>query len=149
MARCRDRYRSGGILGLVNFVDEHYEALEYDLITSAGVELNDVGGSLSWGAFASFIKNLGMNSSTWKDTYPEFAEWDSRIITNAILADIYDVLSQINANLVGGFGRKRPPKIKPYPRPWKKPKVRKIGSGALPVDALEKWIEEKRRKAGG
>lgn len=115
------------------------------MITSAGVELSDVGGSLSWGAFSSFIKNLDSNSAMWRSAHPEMADWSSSFRTNVILADIYDVLSQINANLCGGFSRHKPQRIKPYPRPWLN-NNRVIGKGALPSNELEKWIEEKRKE---
>ena len=70
------------------------------MITSAGVELNDVGGSLSWGAFASFVKNLGYDSAVFRAQHPNMAEWGSTLKTNIILADLFDVLCQINANMV-------------------------------------------------
>lgn len=115
------------------------------MITSAGVELNDVGGSLSWGAFASFIKNLGYDSAVFRAQHPDMAEWGSTLKTNIILADIFDVLCQINANMVGGLSHKRPQRPKPYPRPWVD-KKKKTGKGALPVSELEKWIEQKRNE---
>jgi hypothetical protein len=61
-----------------------------------------------------------------------------------MLADIFDVLCQINANMVGGLSHKRPQRPKPYPRPWVD--KRKTGKGALPVSELEKWIEQKRHE---
>jgi hypothetical protein len=72
-------------------------------------------------------------------------EWGSTLKTNIILADIFDVLCQINANMVGGLSHKRPQRPKPYPRPWVD-KKRKTGKGALPVSELEKWIEQKRHE---
>jgi hypothetical protein len=66
--------------------------------------------------------------------------WENTLQTNILLADIYDLLQVINANLRGGK-RKR---IKPYPRPNRKGNDKKIGKGALPLNELEKWFEEKR-----
>ena len=70
--------------------------------------------------------------------------------TNAILADIFDVLAQINANLVAMGSHKKAKEPKYYPRPGNEPKknTKHFGSGALPVDELERWIEEKRREHG-
>ena len=82
------------------------------------------------------------------ELHPETAAWSTRTKTNTILADIYDELAQINANLVA-LGTGRPAKTpKQYPRPVKKdPENEKhIGSGALPPNELEKWMEEKRRE---
>jgi hypothetical protein len=117
------------------------------LITSAGVELEDVGGSLSMGAFSSFLKNQSFDSALWRSTHPDLAEWTSTLKTNLILADIYDLLAQINSNMVGGFSHKKPSKAKPYPRSWlKKTKEKKFGKGALPKNKLREWIKNYRRK---
>lgn len=116
------------------------------MITSAGIELSDVGGSLTWGAFASLIRKLPTDSATFKELHPEFAEWSSTLKTNVILADIYDVLSQINANLCAVGSRKQPHRIKPYPREWTKQKD-KIGKDALPAPELETWIMDKWEEA--
>ena len=70
--------------------------------------------------------------------------WENTIKTNAILADIYDLLQVINSNIVALGDHKKAKKIKPYPRPGKdNDNVHKIGKGALPPDELHKWIEER------
>lgn len=66
--------------------------------------------------------------------------------TNIILSDIYDVLAQINSNLVALGTHKKAQKITPYEAPWRKKKEKKTGSGALPVNKLEEWIEKERMK---
>lgn len=130
---------------------EHEEAIEYDLITSAGVEWSDVGSTLSWGAFSSFLKNIPQDSALWRSTHRDIADWGTTLKTNEILADIYDVLSMLNNNLVGGFQRKRPHRTKPYPRPWlKKTKEKKIGgNGALPKEKMREWIKNYGRTKNG
>lgn len=141
--------KCGGIISLRGFIEEHKEAIESDLITSVGVELEDVGVSLSWETFASFLYNLGPESALWRSTHPEMRDWASPLRTNIILADIYDLLANINANLCGGFSRKKPHHVKPYPRPWETKKhERKIGSGALPKEQLHEWIMNYSRKKG-
>lgn len=77
---------------------------------------------------------------------PDISAWASTLKTNAILADIIDMLATINANLMAigsGKAAKRP---KPYPRPGKKPhdEERHFGSGALPPDELRAWFDKKR-----
>lgn len=109
--------------------------------------MSEVGGSLSWGAFASFVKNLDYTSALWKSTHPEEAEWVTTLKTNVILADIYDLLAQMNANLVGGFQKKRAKKTKPYPRPWSKNQPKKLGRGAMPKNELREWMNKKREEA--
>lgn len=110
-----------------------------------GHELDDVGRTLSWGALDSFLDHLGEDSALLKEMNPEMAKWSSRTKTNTILADIYDQLAMINANLVAIGSRKAARKPKPYPRPGNKPQedTRHFGSGALPKDELRKWIEGK------
>lgn len=77
------------------------------------------------------------------------AEWSMPAKTNAILADIYDVLASINSNLVAIGSRKKAKEPKLYPRPGQtKDDKKHIGSDALPVDDLRAWIDEKRRKHG-
>lgn len=79
---------------------------------------------------------------------PETSAWGTTTKTNVILADIYDVLAVINANLVALRSGKAARKPKPYPRPSGRnnDNERHIGSGALPPDELERWMEEKRRE---
>ena len=82
-----------------------------------------------------------------REINPEWSIWASRIKTNVILADIYDMLASINANLIA-IGTKRSAKrFKPYPRPKQKKgndNERHFGSKPLPVADLHRWIEEKR-----
>ena len=82
---------------------------------------------------------------------PDVSSWASTTKTNMILADIFDMLAQINANLVAIGSRKPARSVKPYPRPWAKEpdSVQKIGKGALPKNELRKWIERKRAEFNG
>ena len=74
------------------------------------------------------------------------AYWSSRAKTNAILADIFDMLSQINANLVAVGSHKASKKPKAYPRPGDNNKrEKKIGKNALPVNELDSWLARKRK----
>lgn len=74
------------------------------------------------------------------------AYWSSQAKTNAILADIFDMLSQINANLVAIGSHKASKKTKPYPRPGDKDKrEKKLGKNALPAAELDSWLAQKRK----
>ena len=77
---------------------------------------------------------------------PDVAEWSGTLKTNAILADIADILMMINANLISIGSRKPAKRPKPYPRPKKREAddERHFGSGGLPPEQLHRWIEEKR-----
>lgn len=131
----------GGIISLAGFIYGHRKAVEFDLLTRTNYQLDDVGGALSWSALDSFIRNLGTDSALARDL-GKATGWENIIQTNIILADLYDLLQVINANIVAlGGGKKQ--KIKPYPRPNRKNDTRKIGKGPLPLDELQKWIKEK------
>ena len=76
--------------------------------------MNDVGGALSWCALDSFVRNLDTESALARDL-GKSTGWENTVQTNIILADLYDLLQTINANLVSLGGKKA--NIKPYPRP--------------------------------
>ena len=123
--------------------------MNYDLLTKTGFTCDDIGGALSWGALLSFIKNVGPDSALGREI-GNTNGWETRIKTNAILADIYDLLQVINRNIVAAHSKKPvKEKIKPYPRPGQDENKRKIGKGAMPVADLREWINKKRKKKGG
>ena len=147
MERCNtevERCNTGGIVGLAEFVEEHGEALNYDLITRTNYQLDDIGGALTWGSLHSFIKFLPGDSALARDL-GKATGWETQTKTNAILADIYDLLQTINANLVAYATKgKQKRQIKPYPRPGRdEDNTRKIGRGALPLDQMREWIRGK------
>ena len=126
------------MISLARFVTEHYEAIDYDLLTKTGYSLDDVGGRLSWSALYSFIlKNE--NGALLRELRPDISTWGTTAKTNALLADIYDMLAAINANLCAKGSGKRPKRPKPYPRPGESKTERKIGK-PMPIDELHKRI---------
>lgn len=80
-----------------------------------------------------------------RELHPEVTVWASTLKTNAILADICDLLAHINANLVAHASGKPARAPKPYPRLNKQEpeNERHFGRGAMPPDELRKWFEEK------
>lgn len=134
------------MIGLAKFVEGHRRAVEYDLLRKTGHELSDVGDTLSWGALSSFVNNLEADSATSHEIEPETSAWATVAKTNAILADIYDILSAINANLiaVGRGERARIPDK--YPRPENGKDKKKIFSSVMPADEMRAWFEGMRRK---
>lgn len=121
--------------------------MKRDLLIQTGYELADVGRTLSWDALGAFLRYIGPDSALAGEINPEAARWSSRIKTNELLADIYDELAVMNANLVAIGTRRRQKPPDPYPRPGQKKKKKNIGSGALPHDELVKWVEERRENA--
>ena len=118
------------------------------MLTQTGFELNDVGSVLSWNALNSFIKRLGADSNTAMEIEPELSMWSTTSKTNAILADIYDVLSAINSNLKAIGSGKAAKKPEKYPRPNKN-KKEKLFTSSMPMNEMREWIEKRRRKRNG
>ena len=111
-----------------------------------GYELEDVGRTLSWNALGSFLHNIRPDSETAKELNADVSVWATQAKTNALLADIYDVLSVINANIYSLGSRKKAKKPQRYPRPGQdKDDVQRIGGkgSALPRDEMRSWIQEK------
>ena len=125
------RFR-GGILSLVQTIDEYDRALEYDLMTRTGRTLSEYidMGAAGMVALLSFINYLPMDSQLRQamDPQDEVGEWSTTKKTNMILADLFDVF--VSANTKKGH------KAKQYPRPKQK---RKIGSDAIPISEFWDW----------
>ena len=126
------------------------KAIEYDLITQTGYELRDVGQTLSWSALASFISYMPESSAILRKHQADVYEWSTQTKTNVILADIYDMLAAINANIVAIGSHHKAETPKPYPRPGIYQRdggnTKRIGKGALPRGEFKKWLEKKRRE---
>lgn len=89
-----------------------------------------------------------MDGEIARELDPDLAAWGSTVKTNAILADIYDILALINANMVAMGSGKRAKKPNTYKRPGDNEK-KKIGKNALPPDQLKEWFEKKRKAHKG
>jgi len=126
------------MISLASYVKEHSEAIEYDLLTKTGHELSEVGRGLSWSALDSFVKNTPPDGALMRELRPELYQWSTPAKTNALLADIYDMLAVINANLCAKGSGKRAKRPKPCPRP-KGNTARKVGT-AMPISDLHKKI---------
>ena len=125
------RFR-GGILSLVQTINDYDRALEYDLMTRTGRTLSEYinMGAAGMVALLSFINYLPMDSQLRQamDPQDEVGEWSTVKKTNTILADIFDVF--VSANTKKGH------KAKQYPRPKQK---KRIGSGAIPISEFWDW----------
>lgn len=130
----------------MDVIVEHPKALEGDLL-KAGYELKDIGHSISWGALFSFVSRLETDSCLAAEMVPDIHSWSTRLKTNIILADIYDVLALINANIVAIGTHEKTKKPNFYKRPNSSDDVGdRYGEGAVPVDELRRSFAEKRRK---
>lgn len=134
------------MIGLANFIAEHRGAVERDLLTETGYELEDIGSGLSWGALKSFMGSIKLGSALGEELNPEMTQWATPAKTNYILADICDQLSLVNYYLYALVTKKRGKKLEPYKRPGDdKKNTRRIGKGAIPANKMREWIESKRR----
>ena len=129
---------SGGILSLVQIIEEHDRALEYDLMTRTGRTLDEYlqMGAAGRIALISFINYLPPDSALSQELNPkdETAAWFTTMKTNAILADIFDAFVAANT--------KKGTKPKAYPRPQAK---QTIGNGAIPVSQFWDWWHEQEK----
>lgn len=90
------------------------------------------------------MAGLGADSATARELKPELSEWGSVVKTNAILADIFDVLMSIDASLSTVPHLKKPPSPSRYPRPGDDEKTKKnIGKGSLALDEMREWLNQK------
>lgn len=136
------------MIGLAEFINEHRGAVERDLLTETGHELSDVGSTLSWSALRAFMSSTKPGSALSGELNPEMTEWSTVAKTNAILADIFDQLSIINANLRVLITHKPGRRPEPYKRPGdNKKETQRIGKGALRgAQAMREWIESRRKR---
>ena len=91
------------------------------------------------------MRKLDITSETARELEPDLANWAGTIKTNAILADIYDLLNAINSNIVAMSSGKKASRPKSYPRPSDK-NAKKIGRKALPPNELRAWFDKKRKQ---
>lgn len=118
------------------------------MITLTGYTIDDIGGALSWGALSSFVGNLPIQSATARKLN-QMDGFETSLKTNLLLADIFDLLQQINNNLIAIGTHKQARKITPYPRPGKDKNTHAIGGrGALPPDEMRKWIKGRLHNGG-
>jgi len=102
------RGKPGGIIKVVELIDDHTPAFAYDFRRRFGLGLDDLGSTVPWPEVVYLVSVLIRDPSSWLQTsinnwhHPISYEW-------AALAAQYDLHAQVNS--------KRKPKL--YPRPWK------------------------------
>lgn len=113
-------------------------------MTKAHATLDDVPGRVPWRALSAFVRHLGPDSALYRGEHPEHGGW---VRADAMLADIYDAVQECTRTVAAAHSRKKPRKIKPYPRPWAKdPGTRVIGHGAVSAKDFESFWAEGDRK---
>lgn len=140
--RGRGGRERGGITGLARLIEEHGPALDYDLLTLTRYNLSDVGGALPWAALRHFVDHLPRTSALSRDLVPLSDEerWIAGDANCIILADIYDAIAQVGANLMAKGSGRAPRHMRPYPRPWDNGSgERRFGSDPIPISEFEDW----------
>ena len=103
-----DGWRStGGIIAVLELIEDHKAAFVYDFRHRFGLGLGDLGTTVPWSEIVYLVAVLLRDPSSWlqvsfnKWQHPVSFEWATQAAT-------YDLLAQVHS--------KRKPK--PYPRPW-------------------------------
>lgn len=109
-------------------------------MTRAGATLDDVPAHVSWRALGSFIDHLGTDSALARELDPDAARWLGTEQVQTMLADLIDVVRQIQWQYVCSHKKGgKPQKPKPYPRPWAKDDATRIGREAIPIRDFDNW----------
>lgn len=123
----------GGILGLCWLLDQHEEAIEYDLIT-LGLRLDDLGTpALSWRDLYVITRHLPRTSALRRALADGEEPWQ---ITDYLLALAVDALHGGNWQRAG---KASAPKPKSIPRPGEQPTGSQYGSAPIPVAQFDSW----------
>lgn len=89
-----------------------------------------------------------INSAVGKELYPEVSDFASELKRNLILADIFDMLAQINANLCAMGAHKKAQTPTRYPRPTIENKEKMFHASYTPEEMRE-MVEKRWRKKDG
>ncbi|MBW3663576.1 MAG: DUF5361 domain-containing protein [Actinobacteria bacterium] len=125
---------AGGILGLYGLVEQHREAIDYDLLT-LGLDLGDLGTPrLDWSRLRAVVVYSPATSALASSMHGDAASWS---VSDHLLAAAVDALNAGNWQRGGGKGR-RP---KPVARPGEKPKdQRRFGTGKMSLSQAQAFF---------
>lgn len=137
MGRVLQRGREpGGIAELVETIDEHRGALEYDWRTRFHLPLTIVGEAMTWGEAVRLFHELVRDPSS--RTFAAVAGWDHPITREwAVLVSLHDHYTRANF---------RDPK--PWPTPWATAPSDVVGAASEQVLTQEQIDIVLRRMAG-
>jgi hypothetical protein len=126
----------GGIAGLCCLLEDHAEAIEYDLL-ALGLRLDDLGTeALTWRDLYVVVHRSGPASALIRELQPELSAWASGAVLADLLAHAVDLLAGGNWQRAG---KRTAPKPKPIPRPGRKTESTKYGSDPIPVKDFDNW----------
>lgn len=129
----------GGIFGLLDLIDEHQEALEYELIRE-GVRLRDLPSeSLNWRDLFVLVRRWQKTPGNAFAASVHGAEVPSW--TEQVLALVFDALQGIAFILKRGKGQ-RPKRLTRW---WEKRKEQRFGRDPIPLSQFAGWWDSARR----
>ena len=121
------------IIGLLDLMDEHEEAIAYDCLT-LGLRLRNVGTEdFTWGDLLAIVRQSPRSSALYRAMNPDEAEWG---LTEQLLAVVADYTA------VGNWQRGQG-KQKDYPKPIPRPGVqgdKRYGKQAVSIDEMAEWL---------
>lgn len=121
------------ILGLLDLIDKHEEALAYDCLT-LGLRLRNVGtDDFTWGDLLAIVRQSPRSSALYRDMNPEEAEWGMQEQLLAYCADL----------LAAGNWQRGQGKAKDYPKPIPRPGIetdKRFGKDAISIDEMADWL---------
>lgn len=131
----------GGIVGLLELIDQHQEAVEYELLV-AGYRLDDLGTpALSWRDLLVLMHRwLSLPHNAVAEAVDGHTRWT---VAEQLLAVIVDVLEWANWQRLG---KRSAPKPKRVPRPWEKSASKKYGKDPIPASQFDAWWESRSSK---
>ena len=122
--------RPGGIFGLCGLIEDHAEAVEYDLIR-LGLRLRDVGtAAFTWRDLWAIVSSSPRDSALKRSVRGH--DWGQ---IEYLLASVVDALAGANWQRGGGRG----PRPKPYPRPGQEPSVQHVGKDPIRIADFDAW----------
>lgn len=127
------QHRAGGILGLCCLLDEHSEAIEYDLLT-LGRRLDNLGTpELSWRDLYVITRHLPPTSALRRAMGDGEEPWSTTDYLLALIAD------GINGGNWQRAGKSSAPKPRPIPRPGEASTGERYGADPIPVAEFDSW----------
>lgn len=134
--------RPGGILELLELIEEHPAALAFDLRARLGISIDDLGGTVSWREAVLVVSILLRDPSSWTAaakqgwSYPVSREW-------LVGAHTYDLLAAVNT--------KKGSKPKRYPSPFPDKAATRFGRTTRSSEEVRKilaWMNPKKESNG-
>ena len=131
----------GGILGVLELLDEHQDAIDYDLL-ALGLDLNDLGTDrLDWRRVRAVITYLPSTSALARSIHGDKALWST---TEHLLASAVDALNVANWQRTGKKGGRPKPIVRPGDEPAKNEK--RFGTASMPLDEAQAFFDRINRR---